>query len=111
MGSRGVEGNTSTCPPGPPPAALPDHELVSPSKDSPRKKSSVYRMASSFELGDEQMFTKKMENKKKTGKDFAATFQHLFGPPTPAAVRRMRNKKFYEGDTPSVRKSKKPLPV
>ena len=27
-------------------------------------------MASSFELGDEQMFTKKMENKKKTGKDF-----------------------------------------
>ena len=40
----------------------------------------------------------------------AATFQHLFGPPTPAAVRRMRNKKFYEGDTPSVRKSKKPLP-
>ena len=111
---------------------IPDHELVSPSKDLPRKKSAVYRMASSFELGDEQMFTKKMENKKKTGKDFgkfrqyyykaiycewsfvflipAATFQHLFGPPTPAAVRRMRNKKFYEGDTPSVRKSKKPLP-
>ena len=40
----------------------------------------------------------------------AATFQHLFGPPTPAAVRRMRNKKFYEGDMPKVRKSHKPLP-
>ena len=40
----------------------------------------------------------------------AATFQHLFGPPTPAAVRRMRNKKFYEGDIPNIRKSNKPLP-
>ena len=40
----------------------------------------------------------------------AATFQHLFGPPTPAAVRRMRNKKFYEGETPNIRKSNKPLP-
>ena len=40
----------------------------------------------------------------------AATFQHLFGPPTPAAVRRMRNKKFYEGDIPKIRKSHKPLP-
>ena len=40
----------------------------------------------------------------------AATFGHLFGPPTPAAVRRMRNKKFYGDDIPNVRKSKKPLP-
>ena len=40
----------------------------------------------------------------------AATYDHLFGPPTPAAVRRMKNKKFYGDDIPSVRKSKKPLP-
>ncbi len=40
----------------------------------------------------------------------AATFQHLFGPPTPAAVRRMRNKKFYEGSETNMRKSNKPLP-
>ena len=39
-----------------------------------------------------------------------ATYDHLFGPPTPAAVRRMRSKKFYGDDIPNVRKSKKPLP-
>merc|ERR1711874_811555 len=53
----------------------------------------------------------RVKTKKKNRKDFAATFQHLFGPPTPAAVRRMRNKKFYEGETPHIRKSNKPLPV
>ena len=46
-----------------------DNDLVIPSKESPRKKS-VYRMASSFELGDEQMFNKKRENKKENRKDF-----------------------------------------
>ena len=115
----------------------------------PRQRSaSVYRMASTFELGDEQVFkkNKEKENGRNFGKkaklyfsvshkykinvffrvpqylsnpnfgDFkhsnfsAATYDHLFGPPTPAAVRRMKNKKFYGDDIPSVRKSKKPLP-
>ena len=30
-----------------------------------------------------------------------ATYDHLFGPPTPAAVRRMRSKKFYGDDIPN----------
>merc|ERR1711997_1275662 len=91
---------------------LADHDIITPpTKVSPRKKT-VYRLASSFELGDEQLLMKKKENKKENKKDFAATFQHLFGPPIPAAVRRMRNKKFYEGsETPNMRKSNNPLPV
>ena len=123
----------------------------------PRQRSaSVYRMASTFELGDEQVFktNKEKENGRNFGKKMknsiyknssivcprntrlvyvqfssgpliipatqnfgdkhshfsAATYDHLFGPPTPAAVRRMKNKKFYGDDIPSVRKSKKPLP-
>ena len=34
----------------------------------------------------------------------------MFGPPTPAAVRRMRDIKFHEGHQPVVKKSKKPMP-
>ena len=40
----------------------------------------------------------------------AATYEHLFGPPTPAAVRRMKNQKFYGDVVNNIRKSKKPLP-
>jgi len=81
-------------------------------KQIPRKKTrsaSVYRMASTFELGDDQVFKK--NDKKENGRDFAATYEHLFGPPTPAAVRRMKNQKFYGDVVNNIRKSKKPLPV
>ena len=114
-----------------------DNEMVTYAatcKQLTRKKvrsSSVYRMASSFELGDEQNFRKndlkdndrhfgKLKKWKKMEKILTnglinysfseATYQHLFGPPTPVSVRRMKNKKFYGDDIPNIRKSKKPLP-
>eukprot|EP00090_Calanus_glacialis_P041550 TRINITY_DN7350_c0_g1_i1.p1 TRINITY_DN7350_c0_g1~~TRINITY_DN7350_c0_g1_i1.p1 ORF type:complete len:164 (-),score=37.35 TRINITY_DN7350_c0_g1_i1:63-509(-) len=67
-----------------------------------------YRLASNFELGDDQP----PGNVEKRGEqELGSSHNHLFGPPTPAAVKRMRIKKLHEGDPPVVRKSKKPLPV
>ena len=85
----------------------------------------IFRLASNFELGDDQPPV----NVEKRGEQelgdaypvfsgwiiinnfsLGSSHNHLFGPPTPAAVKRMRIKKLHEGDLPFVRKSKKPLP-
>lgn len=85
----------------------------------------LFRLASNFELGDDQP----PGNVEKRGEQelgdaypvfsgwiiinnfsLGSSHNHLFGPPTPAAVKRMRIKKLHEGDPPVERKSKKPLP-
>eukprot|EP00090_Calanus_glacialis_P004293 TRINITY_DN13178_c0_g1_i1.p1 TRINITY_DN13178_c0_g1~~TRINITY_DN13178_c0_g1_i1.p1 ORF type:complete len:148 (-),score=44.01 TRINITY_DN13178_c0_g1_i1:55-498(-) len=68
-----------------------------------------YRLASSFELGDDQPAVS--ERPKEAEESSGTSYNHLFGPPTPANVRRMKIKKMYENDQQLVRKSKKPLPV
>lgn len=69
-----------------------------------------YKINVQFSLGPLIIWATKILEILKHSYFSAATYDHLFGPPTPAAVRRMKNKKFYGDDIPSVRKSKKPLP-
>ena len=69
----------------------------------------LYRLASSFELGDDQPVSE-IKSTKEAEESSGSSHNHLFGPPTPANVRRMKIKKMYENDQQLVRKTKKPLP-
>ena len=66
------------------------------------------RLASSVELVTEQPVGKG-KSLKSIQPSSGSSFNHIFGPPTPLSVRRMRNKKLCENYQPTARKSSKPL--